>query len=435
MSQNLDEQTIDQKLGALNDGERHLLRMTSLLQLPVPLAATELIAAEHWGLDGTAACQRLLGLGLWDRVADPADPERPACAVSDSVRRNLEPVAEEDAGHYAEQLLPRLQDAWPPDRSPPICDVQLCQVASFADDKGVFQARAEKALFHLYDTGQYSLGYALAKKTLEVLVAPGPEVVRLAAQLMTVNARSESDFQLCHDLYRRAIAARGEPEDRGSAKTYGDALRQQARLLVQLKEDEQAFEALQRAVELYTRFSMDCDRAIVLGDIARIKVARDAVDEALQLHRERLDVFQSLDEPGERAATLGDIARIKADQGELDEAQALGTEMLELHREMDDPEGIAAAQALLADVYLAQEKGKEAFEALTEALTILSKIGRVDGIATVGLKLGEILAAAGAHEQARPVLAHSRRAWETLGSREGMDAVDRIMQRIENPDD
>ncbi|HCB14196.1 MAG TPA: tetratricopeptide repeat protein, partial [Gammaproteobacteria bacterium] len=42
--------------------------------------------------------------------------------------------------------------------------------------------------------------------------------------------------------------------------------------------------------------------------------------EALKLHQEELTVYQALGDQRERAVTLGDIARIKVDKGEVDEA-------------------------------------------------------------------------------------------------------------------
>ena len=67
------------------------------------------------------------------------------------------------------------------------------------------------------------------------------------------------------------------------------------------------------------------ERAVTLGDIARLRARKGDVDEALRLHHEELEVYERLGEVRERAVTLGDIARLRARKGEVDEALRLHT--------------------------------------------------------------------------------------------------------------
>ncbi|MEZ5600616.1 MAG: hypothetical protein R3F36_06290 [Candidatus Competibacteraceae bacterium] len=58
-------------------------------------------------------------------------------------------------------------------------------------------------------------------------------------------------------------------------------------------------------------------RAVTLGDIARIKVSKGEVDEALKLHQEMLTVFQALGDVVGNAHVLWSIAQIEMQKKEI----------------------------------------------------------------------------------------------------------------------
>ena len=64
---------------------------------------------------------------------------------------------------------------------------------------------------------------------------------------------------------------------------------------------EEAIEAFEKSKELFIEAKADRESAIALGDIARIKVSKGEVDEALKLHQERIQVFDKLGDLDGRA--------------------------------------------------------------------------------------------------------------------------------------
>ena len=65
------------------------------------------------------------------------------------------------------------------------------------------------------------------------------------------------------------------------------------------------------------------ERAITLGDIARLLSDKGEVDQALKLHQQELAIYEVLGDKRSRAATLGDIARLLSAKGEVDQALKL----------------------------------------------------------------------------------------------------------------
>jgi tetratricopeptide (TPR) repeat protein len=89
-----------------------------------------------------------------------------------------------------------------------------------------------------------------------------------------------------------------------------------------------ALELLEEALEVYTQLGAVRERAVTLGDIARLKAQGGDVAGALALHQERLQIFEQLGDVRSRAVTLGDIARLKAQGGDVAGALALHQEEL-----------------------------------------------------------------------------------------------------------
>ncbi|NMQ20210.1 tetratricopeptide repeat protein [Candidatus Competibacter phosphatis] len=131
--------------------------------------------------------------------------------------------------------------------------------------------------------------------------------------------------------------------------------------------------------------------------------------------KKSLTVFQALGDQRERAVTLGDIARIKVDKGEVDEALKLHQEELTVYQALGDVVGNAHVLWSIAQIEMQKEDYPNAFPHLQESYAILLKLGRLDGIIYVGLDLGQLLCAGGAKEEGMAILSRSRDGFRKLG--------------------
>jgi AAA ATPase domain len=89
----LEKLVIDKLLEPLTDGERTLLRASTLFQLPVPLAVWNKYATDA----NLGRPDRLLAFGLWERLPDLADPHADATGPNAIVAARLPPVPEEES--------------------------------------------------------------------------------------------------------------------------------------------------------------------------------------------------------------------------------------------------------------------------------------------------------------------------------------------------
>ncbi|MBL9126095.1 MAG: hypothetical protein JNL97_00540 [Verrucomicrobiales bacterium] len=164
-----------------------------------------------------------------------------------------------------------------------------------------------------------------------------------------------------------------------------------ARVLVQQGRIEEGLGILEGE---RTRIVGERNRAVLLGDIARIRAAKGEVDEALKLHQERIGIFEGLGDVGEKAHTLWAIAQIE----------------------------------------IAREQWQAAFDHLAESYGILQRLGRLDGICVVGWDLGRLLCMAGQKEQGIGVLMRSRDGFVRLGQVPMAKQVEEWIRRMGGAD-
>jgi hypothetical protein len=151
----------------------------------------------------------------------------------------------------------------------------------------------------------------------------------------------------------------------------------------------------------------------------------------MTLHEERLAIFQQLGDVRERAVTLGDVARLKAQGGDVQGARQLLAERLEVNRRLGDMAEIAAALFSIAQLDLAEGQTAEAGSRLAESWPLLVRLNRVDGIAVVGEVYGGLLANQG-DAAAIDVLRRSQAAYDRLGQTERAGEIGRIVSDLEN---
>ncbi|MEA2694754.1 MAG: hypothetical protein QOJ16_4141, partial [Acidobacteriota bacterium] len=187
-----------------------------------------------------------------------------------------------------------------------------------------------------------------------------------------------------------------------------------ARLRVQAGDVAGALNLHEESIATFEQLGDVRERAVTLGDIARLRAQAGDVAGALKLHEERIAIFEQLGDVRERAVTLGDIARLRAQAGDIAGALNLLVEMLEICRTLGDLEGIGYTQFALAQLNLGEGKTEEAQSRLAEAWEIVVQIGHVDAIAAAGSAYGRLLLNTD-REQARSVLQGSRDAYQLLG--------------------
>ncbi len=199
------------------------------------------------------------------------------------------------------------------------------------------------------------------------------------------------------------------------AEDHAATLITHARALAQRGQPDKALGHLEEAQKL---LPPGRERAIVLGDIARLRAAKGEVDAALQLHQEMLGIFEGLGDKRERALTLGDIARLRAAKGEVDAALQLHQEMLGIFEGLGDAEGHANALWGIAQLELSAKRYEDAFPKVIGVYEAVSRLKKLDAICAVGITLGQLLCMAGQRGEGVMILTRSRDGFLKLGQRQ-----------------
>ncbi|HMV64396.1 MAG TPA: hypothetical protein PKE01_13730, partial [Rhodocyclaceae bacterium] len=137
----------------------------------------------------------------------------------------------------------------------------------------------------------------------------------------------------------------------------------------------------------------------------------------------------------ERAVTLGKIADIHMARGEFDEALVLQEMRLPVAEQMGDIGGLAHILYSRAQIRLQRgdhhDSGLQAiYEDLARAYAILVKLGRPDGIGAVGTLLAQMLAMGGLRSEALQVLETAEAAWRKIGQMQQVARVAELRQTI-----
>ncbi|MEZ5574149.1 MAG: CHAT domain-containing protein [Candidatus Competibacteraceae bacterium] len=373
----LENLAIDHSLALLKPGERELLRVTILFELPVPLAVLAALA-EALALDAGEPCgARLFGLGLWDVYPDVVRYAEPAAAINALVRPVAGTLADQEIQALAAVALPELLAGWggaDGRRRPTPADYELARLAVLADQALGLEVTAEPAIRWLGDQFRYRDAAQLARQAMACLDRHQVEIPLALLRVAGEACVQVGDTPAARDAYRRALArledllAQGQTPD---TEDHAALLIAHSRLLIQDGEPDRALEFLEQAKQLLStdpRFQRE--HSIVLGDIARIKVDKGEVDEALKLHQEELTVYQALGDQRSRAVTLGDIARIKVSKGEVDEALKLHQEMLTVFQALGDQRSRAVTLGDIAQIKVDKGEVDEALKLHQDRLTV-----------------------------------------------------------------
>ncbi|MHC4065101.1 MAG: CHAT domain-containing protein, partial [Planctomycetota bacterium] len=331
-------------IGALVDllapGQRELLRAMTLFELPAPAPVVKLLAQHGATPAGDDGLARLIALGLCEVYEDLHDPAEPALAVNALVRPPAGTLSEDEQQTLAALVSAPLFEHWGGQKGARqrkyVQDYELTRLALLARDARVLAATAADALRLLDQQFAYQQAAAWATEIMAILNAAklpaSVDLLRTAAE----RCQQVGDVAASAAFRERALASIEEAAKRGETTDTVDhaaTLLTHARALAEQGRPDEALGLLERAKAM---LPPGRERAIVLGDIARLRANKGEVDAALQLHQERMAVYETLGDKRSRAVTLGDIARLRAAKGEVDAALRLHQEEVAVYESLGD---------------------------------------------------------------------------------------------------
>ncbi len=406
---------LDALLGLLSETEKDLLRASSLFRLPVPEEIFRILAGEKYRA-------RLTAIGLWDRYEDLVDPDVPAVALNPLVLPRTEGMAGDEAEALAGAMLPELFRLWggAGQARPRVVDTELARLGVMVGNAEVLAAVGHNAVRDLEDSFLYAQASDLAMQSIAIIEEEKKAVpvwLYLYANQVCFQIGKIEEARRFIESAVQTLRTDGKIRDGESAYDLGSALLRHGRMLAQSGSLSEALSAFEEARELFVSGSRLRDKAIALGDIARIRVDKGEVEEALKLHEERLGVFESLGDRRERAVTLGDIARIRVDKGEVEEALKLHEEMLGVFESLGDRRSRAVTLGDIARIRVDKGEVEEALKLHEERLGVFESLGdrrsravTLGDIARIRVDKGEVEEALKLHEEMLGV-------FESLGDR------------------
>ena len=145
LRETLEKLAIDRLISALSEGERELLRASTLSPVPLPIEVWRGFAADA----GYGAPDWLLAFGLWERLPDLVETGRDAAVRNAIAGERIGPLAEAAARDVAAAIVPRLYQAWggiENARHSRVASLQLATLALLAENVEVVEAAAVHAI-------------------------------------------------------------------------------------------------------------------------------------------------------------------------------------------------------------------------------------------------------------------------------------------------
>ncbi len=198
------------------------------------------------------------------------------------------------------------------------------------------------------------------------------------------------------------------------------ALGEIARLRAQAGDVSGALKLHEERLGTYERLGAARARAVALGDIARLRADAGDVSGALKLHEEMLGIFEQLGDVGSRAVTLGDIARLRAQTGDVSGALKLHEEELRTYEQLGDVRSRAVALGNIARLRAQAGDVSGALKLHEEELRTYEQLGDVWSRAVTLGDIARLRAQAGDVEEARRLQRERLEINRKLGALEGV---------------
>ncbi len=422
----LENLAIDALHDVAGPANRDLVRALSVLDVPVPVAVADAMAAEVGG-----AVIALRALGLVDVVEDLVDHRVHAVAPNAVAAARLSGPTPAEQTAVATVALPTLFAAWGGvaglARRPRRPNLALSRLGVLADDPTVVATCAADAVLQLSaedPTGAAALG-GEAIDLLDRHEQPPSQSLLIATAKAFLTA---GDGPRGDELLDRGLQASGASRSTGDGinpSEAGTLAVEFGRRLVERGKPDEAQAMFEQAVRHFEEAGDVRSEAITWGQIGDVHHARGDLDEALRIRREQeLPVYQRLGDVRSEAITWGKIGDVHYQRGDLEEASRWQSRRLEVNRRLEDRDGVAATLWDLAKIDLARGDTAGALPRLEEAFTLLERVGRAEGLAIVGERYGSLLlVAAGQDQEAMVVLRRSADAYRRLGRADNAERV------------
>ena len=415
---------LDALLGLLSKTEKDLLRASSLFRLPVPEEIFRILADEKYRA-------RLTAIGLWDRYEDLVDPDVPAVAINPLVLPRTEGMAGDEAEALAGAMLPELFRLWGGvgQARPRVVDTELARLGVMVGNAEVLAAVAHNAVRDLEDSFLYAQASDLAMQSIAIIEEEKKAVpvwLYLNANQVCFQVGKIEEARRFIESAVQTLRSDGKIRDGESAYDLGSALLRHGRMLAQSGSLSEALSAFEEARELFVSGSRLRDKAIALGDIARIRVDKGEVEEALKLHEEMLGVFESLGDRRSRAVTLGDIARIRVDKGEVEEALKLHEEELRVYESLGDRRERAVTLGDIARIRVSKGEVEEALKLHEEELRVYESLGDRRSRAVTLWDMGKIAKMRGEKQKALGRIGESYEILKELQDAGGLSIIGEV---------
>ncbi len=293
LRETLEKLAIDTLIGALTDSESGLLRASTLSPTPLPFEVWSGFAAGA----GYGDPSRLLAFGLWERVPDLVNPECEAVVRNAIAGERIGSLSEADAKTVAAAIVPRLYNAWggiEGVRRSHVAPLTLATLAMVAGNIEVLEATALHAVRSLEAIDAYRQAANFATNCMVALKGagrnPSPDLLRAASEMYD-SVGDADGLRLVWAVAEKTGALADDPALPADERRSRAQLRVcHAGYLVQQGDPDRAIPVLETTRDVFEALGDRRERAVTLGDIARIKTDKGEMDAALQLQHERLQV-------------------------------------------------------------------------------------------------------------------------------------------------
>lgn len=372
---------IEDLLDQVPDERRPAFDRLCLLEAPLPGEELEALLAAGGVADPAGEIAWLRGRGLLARkVADSA------LEGGDAVHRLL---ASRRLGALAEQEGEEAATTWHrevaeyfTERPGPLSKFGIAaRHLDAAGDRAGALGLYNRWALSLRDRHAYAACIAVAREGLEAFPAGEVEGEKVASARLwqSIHEGLEPLGELAGaekalNEAERCLGEAAGPEAR-YARASGVLLR--GRLIAGAGQPRLAEQVLLEALDGFTAGGHSLERAVTLGDVARLRAQAGDVLGALALHEERLEIFEQLGVVRERAMTLGDVAHFRARSGDVSGALALYEEIFGIIEQLGDVQGRAV---MLGHVAFLRAQSGDISGALAlheERLEIFEQLGAV----------------------------------------------------------
>ncbi|MCL6588903.1 MAG: CHAT domain-containing protein [Firmicutes bacterium] len=274
---------IDNILALLTGGEQGLLQAAALFAIPVPREVFKAIAGKIGIATGIDYEKRLLGFGVMEQYEDLVDPGRKSWMLNKIVRPRVQDLPGEVAAELAGIISDSLFAIWGKDQDssrPWICDREMVRFALQAGHWQAVAHCAENCLRGMDASFLIKEAAAMAVDCLALLEEKGQNVPAGLYKIASDVCHVAGKVDLALGYVKKILSATRE-----DSFTKASAYLRLGRILEQKGQVAEAVEFLAKAQEIFKKEKEDHGSAIALGDIARIKVNKGEVEEALRLHQ------------------------------------------------------------------------------------------------------------------------------------------------------